>query len=296
MSAANRTPVTVLGLGPMGQALARAFLAADHPTTVWNRTLSKADRLVADGAVLAPTAADAALAGELVVICVIDAAAVRSVVEQAADALRGRTLVNLTADTAERARELARWAGEHSIDYLPGAIMTPTSTIGNEAASILYSGPEPLFQKHRSTLAALDASATYLGADPGRAAAHEVALLDLFWSSVSGLLHAYALARAENITAGELAPFAKGIGDLIPIMIDEFASHIDSGEYPGAESNTISTLAGIDHVIEASEARGIDTTALTAIRATVQRVIDSGHGEDSIARLSDALRVPVVAG
>lgn len=33
-----RAKVTVLGLGPMGAALASAFLAAGHPTTVWNRT------------------------------------------------------------------------------------------------------------------------------------------------------------------------------------------------------------------------------------------------------------------
>ncbi|WP_202919555.1 NAD(P)-binding domain-containing protein [Streptomyces adustus] len=31
-------PVTVLGPGPMGRALAAALLAARHPVTVWNRT------------------------------------------------------------------------------------------------------------------------------------------------------------------------------------------------------------------------------------------------------------------
>ena len=40
---ADRTPVTVIGLGLMGQALAGAFLRAGHPTTVWNRSAAKAD-------------------------------------------------------------------------------------------------------------------------------------------------------------------------------------------------------------------------------------------------------------
>ncbi|MER6901101.1 NAD(P)-binding domain-containing protein, partial [Amycolatopsis sp. NPDC000740] len=44
-----RTPVTVVGLGSMGRALAGAFLAAGHPTTVWNRTPDKAAPLVAGG-------------------------------------------------------------------------------------------------------------------------------------------------------------------------------------------------------------------------------------------------------
>jgi 3-hydroxyisobutyrate dehydrogenase-like beta-hydroxyacid dehydrogenase len=50
---AGHTPVTVIGLGLMGRALATAFLRAGHPTTVWNRTPAKAEQLVAQGAKLA---------------------------------------------------------------------------------------------------------------------------------------------------------------------------------------------------------------------------------------------------
>ncbi len=46
----KRSPVTVIGLGPMGQALAGAFLKNGHPTTVWNRSAGKAEALVAQGA------------------------------------------------------------------------------------------------------------------------------------------------------------------------------------------------------------------------------------------------------
>lgn len=219
-----------------------------------------------------------------------------AIVQPAADALRGRTLVNLTADTAQRARRLAAFAGRRGINYLAGAIMTPTSTIGTDAAAVLYSGPESLFMAHQRTLAHIGGAATYLGADPGRASAHEVALLDLFWTSVSGLMHAYALAGAENISAGELAPFAKGISALMPELIDEFAAHIDTGRYPGDQSNTVSAVAGIEHVIDASASRGIDATALRAIRAMARRVIDSGHGGDSIARMFGVLRSPEVVG
>ena len=49
------TSVTVLGLGPMGQALSAALLDANYPPTVWNRTESKADALRARGAAWAAT-------------------------------------------------------------------------------------------------------------------------------------------------------------------------------------------------------------------------------------------------
>ncbi|MFC7468445.1 NAD(P)-binding domain-containing protein [Actinomadura keratinilytica] len=54
--------VTVLGLGRMGGALAAAFLAAGHPTTVWNRSPGKADALVVRGARRAGSVAEAVAA------------------------------------------------------------------------------------------------------------------------------------------------------------------------------------------------------------------------------------------
>src|SRR5262245_13058785 len=140
----SRTSVTVLGLGNMGRALARAFLAGGHPTTVWNRSPHKADELVAAGARRADSVLDAVSAGELVVVCVVAYPAVHAIVDQAASALRGRTLVNLTADSPDNARAMALWAGDRGIDYLDGSILTPTVTIGTPGAVLIYSGPESL--------------------------------------------------------------------------------------------------------------------------------------------------------
>ncbi|GAA5082099.1 3-hydroxyisobutyrate dehydrogenase-like beta-hydroxyacid dehydrogenase [Thermocatellispora tengchongensis] len=284
------TPVTVLGLGPMGQALAGAFLRAGHPVTVWNRTPAKAEPLVEQGARLAASVADAVAASPLTVICVIDYDAVETIVTHAADALAGRTLVNLTADTPARARAMAEWAAANGIDYLDGAIMTPTVTIGGPDAVLLYSGPAEVYERHRATLAALGGSATHLGADPGRAAAHDVALLDLFWTSMAGLMHAFALAREEGISAADLAPFAKGIGDLIPALLDELAAEVDRGEYPGDTSTIESAAAGMDHIIHTATGHGLDTTVLIAARAIAQRAIADGHAKDGFTRLTETMK------
>lgn len=64
-----RTPVTVIGLGSMGRALAEAYIKAGHPTTVWNRTPSKGTPLVALGARQARTADEAVAASPLVIAC-----------------------------------------------------------------------------------------------------------------------------------------------------------------------------------------------------------------------------------
>lgn len=124
--------VTVIGLGPMGRALAGAFLDAGVRTTVWNRTPGRDRELVDRGAVSASSAEEAVAASALTVVCVVNYDAVDAILRRdaVAGALKGRTVVNLTADTPGRARDAGAWAAEHGVRYLDGAIMTPTVTIG----------------------------------------------------------------------------------------------------------------------------------------------------------------------
>ncbi|WP_433331693.1 NAD(P)-dependent oxidoreductase [Spirillospora sp. CA-294931] len=286
----NRTPVTVIGLGPMGQALAGAFLKAGHPTTVWNRTASKADALVKEGAALAASPAEAIEASPLIVVCVLHYDAALGILAPATESLKGRTLVNLTADSPRRARETAAWADEHGIGYLDGSIMTPTMTIGTPDAVVLFSGPEERFRAHEQTLAALGGPRHYLGEDPGRAAAYDIALLDAFWTTVGGVTHALALAEAEGIKPSDLVPLAQGIISLVPTSLPLIAGEVENNEFPGDYSNVASGAAGMDHIIEATEAQGMDASIMRAIRAAAQRALDAGHAADGFGRLVEAQR------
>jgi 3-hydroxyisobutyrate dehydrogenase-like beta-hydroxyacid dehydrogenase len=278
----------VLGLGPMGQALAAAAVAAGHPTTVWNRTPDKAHALVARGATLAPTATDAVRQASTVICCVMNYRAVRAVVGDVAD-WSSTTLVNLTSGHAGEARAMAAWAGEHGIPYLDGAILTPAPTIGTASASILYCGPQPTFDRNRPTLETFAGVTIHLNDDYGTAAAYEMALLDMFAMAVGGMAHAFAMATAEGISPTAFAEFAKGIGSLMPKMIDGFASQLVEGRYPGTTSSIASAASAITHVSEAAHARGIDTGSLRALRALTDRAIAAGHGGDGYARLAQII-------
>jgi 3-hydroxyisobutyrate dehydrogenase-like beta-hydroxyacid dehydrogenase len=285
-------PVTVLGLGPMGRAVAKAFLAHGHPTTVWNRTATKADALLTLGAVHAPTPAAAIAASPLAIVCLRDNAAVHATLDPVAEQLHGKTLVNLTSTSPQQARDTAAWAASLGTDYLAGAIMTPTPSIGQPAALVLYSGPEQIYQAHQQTLATLGGTATHLGHDPGRAAAYDVALLDIFWMSVYGIVHGIAVARAENIAGRQLAPYAQRVLGLLPEMMARFAQQADDRHYPGDRSTIASAAASIDHIIHTTQARRIDSSALAAFNAVVQRAVDAGYGADGLARLVESQKMP----
>ncbi|MET8770842.1 NAD(P)-binding domain-containing protein [Streptomyces sp. NPDC004658] len=292
MSTSSDLPaVTVLGLGPMGRALAGAFLTAGLPTTVWNRTPGKDRELTGRGAKAAGSAEEAVSASELTVVCVVNHDASDAILRRAdvTRALKGRTVVNLTADTPERARDTGEWAAAHGIGYLDGAITTPAPSIGTPEAVFLHSGPHDLYERYRPVLEALGGTHTHLGEEIGRAAAYDIALLDIFWSAMAGYAHAVAIARAEGVTGGELAPFAQGIGAILPPLFERFARDADSGTYSGEINPITSAASTMAHVVDVSESHGIDAGVMRAVEGLTRRVIGLGHGTDGFMRVAEVL-------
>ncbi|MFJ2025484.1 NAD(P)-dependent oxidoreductase [Streptomyces sp. NPDC087897] len=286
---AESTPVTVLGLGDMGRSLARAFLAAGHPTTVWNRSPEKGEDVVALGAVRAASAEEAVRASGLVVICLVDYDASDAVLEPLAGALQGRVLVNLTSDTPARSRQAAVWAEKHSLSYLDGAIMVPVDMIGSPEALIFHSGDRAAFTAHEATLKALGAPATFLGEDHGLAAAYDMAMLDFFYGAMGGLVHAFALARAEGIDGASLAPYLTTIANILPPIAAYTATDIDSRAYTGEGANLAMMAASVDHILHAAKDRGLDVSQLAALKGVTDRAIARGHGPESWSSIVEVI-------
>lgn len=208
----GRPSVTLIGLGPMGRAMAGAYLDAGYAVTLWNRSPGRADDLVSRGAVLAPDAPAAVAANELVVLSLTDYDAVFAVLAAAGPALAGRAVVNLGSDTPGRAREVARWLAERGAGHLTGGVQVPPSGIGRPESVTFYSGPVELFRRHRAALEVLT-GADYRGDDPGLAQLCHQIRTDLFWTSLTAYLHATAVAEANGIPADEfLSRTAVGAG------------------------------------------------------------------------------------
>ncbi|MEV3905371.1 NAD(P)-binding domain-containing protein [Mycobacterium sp. NPDC050551] len=276
--------VTVLGLGPMGQALTGALLDAGHRVTVWNRTASKADGVLARGAMWAGTPALAVAASDLTLVNVVDHGATDAVLDIAGDAVAGHTVVGLSSDTPAAARATATVVDKLGGRYLDGSIMTPTDTIGTRDASILFAGPRPEYDAHRDVLEALGTT-SWVGAEVGRAAAYDMALLDFFWTSIGGVLHAFSVAGANGITPRELLPHAKGIVAILSPIVDELAGRVEDDRHGDVTAPVSSLVASLAHLISASRDAGVDTAALEALRRHADAAVADGYGGDEISRV-----------
>ncbi|MGW4066555.1 NAD(P)-dependent oxidoreductase [Nocardia grenadensis] len=291
MSGEARTPVAVLGLGSMGSAIAQTLLTAGHPTIVWNRTGAKAGALVEFGAIRASSAVAAVAAAPLVVVSLLDDDAVGAALRDAGPRLRGRVLVNLTSTTPEQSRRRAEWAGHHGAEYVDGAVMAVPQGIGTQDALLLYSGSESGYRTAEPVLRTLAGQGTYLGADPGRAAAFDAALVSVFWLSFFGVSLGLALAAAEGIAGSELVPFTPAVVSLLPDMAAQTAAQVEAGHYPGDDTSISSAYTAFTTLRDVIARHGIDTGVLDATGEVFRRALAAGHGAEGLARL-----VPVLAG
>ncbi|MET3987142.1 NAD(P)-binding domain-containing protein [Streptomyces sp. PvR034] len=291
--ARQKSSVTVIGLGPMGRAMTRALLAAGHPVTVWNRTAGRADGVVADGAALAATPAEAVGASDLVLLSLTDYPAMYDVLDGATASLAGRTLVNLSSDTPDRTREAASWAAGHGAAFLTGGVMVPAPMVGTEAGFVYYSGPTEVVESHRATLALLG-TPKHLGEDPGLAQMMYQAQLAVFLTTLSALMHATAMLGTAGMKAAETLPellsFTDSIGAILRAGEETPGTALDAGDHPGDLSTITMMGATSDHIVETSTSLGLDLALPLAVQAHYRRAIENGHGGDNWTRIIDSIR------
>lgn len=287
----DRTPVTVIGLGPMGRAMAAALLKAGHPVTVWNRTPTRADELVASGASLAPTPAEAVAAGELTILSLTDYRAMYDILAESTQALAGKTVVNLSSDTPDVTRDAAAWATRHGADFLAGGVMVPAPMVGTDAAYVYYSGPEAVHRAHEAVLRVLG-EPRYVGEDPGLAQLWYQAQLAVFLTTLSGLLQAAAMVSAAGVSVGDFLPDALDTITGIPAMLhsgEDLASQLESGVHPGDLSTVSMMGATAAHILGTCEATGVDTQLPRAIKSHYDQATAAGHGTSNWTALYDLI-------
>jgi 3-hydroxyisobutyrate dehydrogenase-like beta-hydroxyacid dehydrogenase len=291
----DRTPVTVIGMGSMGRALAAAFLRAGHRTTVWNRTPEKAAPLMAEGAIHAPTAQEAVAASPLVITCLTGFDETRQALGPAAGALAGRTLVTLNSGTPAEARKTAAWATGHGARFLGGAIKNVPSAVGAPDTLLYYGGDRGVFAEHEEMLRVLGGDTVHLGDEADLAALYEMAVGATLLPALVGFFQGAAAVQSRGLAASTLVPFAVKWLDMIGSILPTLAGEIDTGDYTDAQSSVGLFLAGAAWDEEFGRETHVDVTWSAPLYDLVRRAAEAGHAEHSISAVTEVIRLPAPA-
>jgi 3-hydroxyisobutyrate dehydrogenase-like beta-hydroxyacid dehydrogenase len=292
MTGHYRTPVTVVGLGSMGSALAEAFIDAGHRTTVWNRTASKAVPLVNQGAVHARAIEEAVAASPLIIACLTTFESTIEALGPATAGLRGRALVSLNSGSPAGARRMAEWALGHGARYLGGAIKDVPSAVGAEDTLLYYGGDKTVFDEFASTLRVLGGDTVYLGTDADLAALYEIAVGGTLLPSLVGFFQGAAALQARGLEVASMVRFSTKWFEMINSVLPVFAEEIDHGDYSKPASSVNLFLAGVAHDEELAKEANLDVEWHKPFHALLQRAVDAGYGDQSISALTEILKSP----
>lgn len=150
--------VAVVGTGRMGSAIAEAVLKAGFELSVYSRTPSKAEPLVALGARSAPSVADAVALADVVVTSLRDDASVIEVVRGKGGLLesmrRGSVHVGTTTISPTLADELAAWHEAAGSLYVAGPVVGRRELASKRNLTTLAAGESAAIEVARPVLEA----------------------------------------------------------------------------------------------------------------------------------------------
>jgi 2-hydroxy-3-oxopropionate reductase len=127
----------MLGIGLMGEPMAKNLLKAGFPLTAWNRTRAKAERLSPDGARVANSAAEAAAGADVVITMLENGAVVEDVLFAqgvAAAMRRGALVIDMSSIKPREARDHAARLAALGVRHIDAPVSG--GTLGAAAATL----------------------------------------------------------------------------------------------------------------------------------------------------------------
>ncbi|RZL88922.1 MAG: NAD(P)-dependent oxidoreductase [Variovorax sp.] len=186
-----------IGLGAMGSALARRLLAS-YRLHVWDLNHQAAARFEAEGAVVAPTAADVARACKVILLCLPRSADVERLVFGAGGLLEGLSpgtvIIDQTSGIPEETRAISRRLEPHGVSMVDAPVAGGVAAAEAGRITMMLSGPALVCEQVLPVLQAISPTVVRCGARLGDGQA---------FKAVNNLMNAACrLATLEAVAMG----------------------------------------------------------------------------------------------
>jgi 3-hydroxyisobutyrate dehydrogenase-like beta-hydroxyacid dehydrogenase len=195
--------IAFLGLGNMGSHLARRLLEAGHEITVWNRTAAAAAPLAAAGAEVASSAAEAVLAGDVVMTMLFDDAAHEAVLfgeGGVLDTMRPGSLhVSLSTISVALSERLTTEHARRGQRFVAAPVFGRPSVAEEGKLWIVVAGAEKDVAHIRPSLEPLSRGISVIGAEPRQAHALKLGGNFMISAMIHALGEAFVYAEAQGI-------------------------------------------------------------------------------------------------
>ncbi|KAK9824263.1 hypothetical protein WJX72_009062 [[Myrmecia] bisecta] len=287
VAASSTTPgVAVLGIGLMGNKIARRLAEEGFAVTAWNRDASKAAPLAEAGIRVAQSVPEALALADVVLLLLADAPAIEATLLQgeAAGQLQGKTIVQMGTIGPNQSRSIAAAVEQAGAQYMEAPVLGSQPEAAKGTLLVMVgAAQDPADTPAWKVLQSLSKKPLYLGA-VGSAAAVKLALNQLIASLTVGFSTSLGLLQRNDVDIDKFmgilrdsALYAPTFDKKLQRMLDrDYANpnfptkhllkdiRLFTQEATEAKLST-SLLEGLQEVIASTVERGLDNTDYSAV-------------------------------
>ena len=278
----NSQKITVLGLGAMGSRMAGRLIDAGHAVTVWNRTPSAAEALVAVGARRADSPKEAAADADVVLAMVRDDEASHEVwlgQDGAGQALKPGALAidSSTLSPAAVHKLAAELNSKAAFVEAPVVGSRPQAEAGQLIC--LTGGQRDDVERARSVLEAFAVRVSYLG-EHGHGALAKLAVNAFFANQITAAAEAASFLRTAGIEDERWLDLFSNL-PVVPAPIAGAMKGMALGQF--APMFPIELVEkDLRYFRETADIHNAKAPVAATVQGLFARAVDAGYGNDNI--------------
>jgi 3-hydroxyisobutyrate dehydrogenase-like beta-hydroxyacid dehydrogenase len=279
----NVQAVAFIGLGKMGQAIAAHVLKAGFPLTVWNRTPEKANALIASGATLARSPADAVSRADIVISSLIDDEAVLSITTGKQGILAGLrpSVIHVGASTISpnASDKLEKLHRKKNTNYIAGPVLgRPTAAEAGQLTTFLAGAPACI-ERARPVVTSYAPTVVVVGERPRLANVAKLFANFLLVMSLDTIGQSLALAEKSKLDPKIAIQMLSGF--FAHPALKDYVTRVAERDFYPAGFDIAGGMKDVELMIDAARDVKLKLTSAEAIRTKMRAAVKSGfRGSD----------------
>lgn len=286
----NNLRVGFLGLGLMGEPMARNILKSGFPLTVWNRTISKASELEKLGAKVGESPSDVASKSDIIITMVTGPKEVEEIlfgkdgVGEAATS--GSIIIDMSTIGPKSAVKIFSQLESRGVEFLDAPVTGSTPKAISGELTIFIGGKESVYEKALPVLSAMGTSLLYVGPS-GQGQAVKLINNLLVAASMEALAEGMLLADAQGLSREKVAKILENVPALSPFQKLKLP-HVVNNHYP-----TLFSVANMEKDLQLALDELPDPEklpTLAKVHEMYREAMDKGLSDQDISAVLEVLK------
>jgi len=272
-----------IGLGVMGEPICRNLLKKSGARLIaFDLSAEPLQRLRADGAEIAGSAADAIRQSDLLFLCLPSAKHVRAVFE--GDGIlkhvrEGQLVVDLGTSSVSQTRDFAKQIAAKGAAWLDAPIARTRQAAQDGTLSVMVGGPRALYDAVEPLIRCFATDVTHCG-DVGAGQVTKILNNMVLFETVNALSEAVAVAKSADVDPKLLLEtLSKGSADSFALR-NHGLKAIVPGIFPERAFSTEYALKDLSYALELAGDGGLKLRGAELVGTILQEAIDAGSGDN----------------